>query len=379
MPKKIKQKTPCNIRLKQLANGSQSIYLDCYWKGKRWYEFLKLYINKGNDNITKAQNTNNIILARKRQAEIIEDMNAGKYDSVDMHHHSNADFIDFINSILEKKLQHNYKGKNIFDSTIATLVLYIKNRRHGKSIQLNKIDKKLILDIIDFTRNEYTYRNKPVSEHTIAIKLTVISFVLNIAVKEKLIQSNPILELERYDKPKVKTKERVYLTIDELKQLENTQCKQAEVKRAFLFACYTGLRISDINSLHYNNIIKDNNSYDIRKHIIKVHKYITIPLSNKALQHIDITKIKTSDLVFSKLDPKHCSKQILKWCYSAGINKQVSFHSARHTFATIALTLGADLYTISKLLGHSNINTTQIYAKIIDSKKVEAINLFDRL
>ena len=65
------------------------------------------------------------------------------------------------------------------------------------------------------------------------------------------------------------------------------------------------------------------------------------------------------------------------WAKAAGIDKRFSFHTSRHTFATMMLTLGADLYTVSKLLGHANVKTTQIYAKIVDSKKVEAVNLVD--
>ena len=63
----------------------------------------------------------------------------------------------------------------------------------------------------------------------------------------------------------------------------------------------------------------------------------------------------------------------------AEINKKISFHCSRHTFATMMITLGADIFTTSKLLGHANITTTQIYSKIIDKKKVEAVNLVDNL
>lgn len=73
------------------------------------------------------------------------------------------------------------------------------------------------------------------------------------------------------------------------------------------------------------------------------------------------------------------NENLRKWAKAAGVNKHISYHCARHTFATMMLTLGADLYTTSKLLGHSNVKTTQIYAKIVDSKKVEAVNLVDNV
>jgi site-specific recombinase XerD len=65
---------------------------------------------------------------------------------------------------------------------------------------------------------------------------------------------------------------------------------------------------------------------------------------------------------------------LMQWCLRAGITKHITFHCGRHTFATLQLTLGTDLFTVSKLLGHSEIRTTQIYAKVIDKKKIEAVN-----
>ena len=74
------------------------------------------------------------------------------------------------------------------------------------------------------------------------------------------------------------------------------------------------------------------------------------------------------------------SDNLRKWTKMAGIhNKHVSFHVARHTFATLELSLGVDLYTVSKLLGHTNISTTQVYAKVVDKQKEHAVGLMDKL
>ena len=76
---------------------------------------------------------------------------------------------------------------------------------------------------------------------------------------------------------------------------------------------------------------------------------------------------------------KRLCHDIRKWMQNADIKKHISFHCSRHTFATMMLTLGVDIYTTSKLLGHSNVSTTQIYSKIVDEKKVEAVNKVDNL
>lgn len=89
---------------------------------------------------------------------------------------------------------------------------------------------------------------------------------------------------------------------------------------------------------------------------------LVLPLSSKAMD----------------LPNQSMTNTLLKsWIWSAGIHKKICFHTSRHTFATMLLTLGVDLYTVSKLPGHSNVKTTQIYAKMVDSKKVEAVHLLD--
>ena len=88
-----------------------------------------------------------------------------------------------------------------------------------------------------------------------------------------------------------------------------------------------------------------------------------------------------ADFVFNTLPCNTLINDLVKeWAKQAGIvNKTVTFHTSRHTFGTMMLTLGADLYTVSKLMGHKNIETTKIYAKIIDQKKDDAVNLADNI
>jgi len=110
----------------------------------------------------------------------------------------------------------------------------------------------------------------------------------------------------------------------------------------------------------------------------KTRQIIYLPLSAEARRFMpERGNKKPQDLVF-KL-PKRVTTQcdIRTWVKRAGLTKKISFHCARHTFATLALTQGADLYSISKLLGHTNVQTTQIYAAIIDQKKQEAVNLLN--
>ena len=87
------------------------------------------------------------------------------------------------------------------------------------------------------------------------------------------------------------------------------------------------------------------------------------------------TRGKPTDKVFPNLHSITTISETLKdWTYEAGIHKHITFHCGRHTFATLMLTLGTDLFTVSKLLGHRNVHTTEIYAKVLDSTKRKAVN-----
>ena len=142
------------------------------------------------------------------------------------------------------------------------------------------------------------------------------------------------------------------------------------MKRAFLFACYTGLRKSDVYSLKWKNV----HDKCVSLRIKKTHDPVTIPLSATAMKYLG-PREGDDEFVFKAKSDRQASEDLLKWAKNAGVNKHVTFHVSRHTFATLALTYGADIYTVSKLLGHKNLATTQIYAKIVDKKKEEAVNL----
>ena len=112
----------------------------------------------------------------------------------------------------------------------------------------------------------------------------------------------------------------------------------------------------------------------------KTKEPLYLPISDEALKWLpQQNEVKGDDLIFPLTHEGTINKTLQKWAKDAGVTKHISFHVARHTHATMMLTLGADLYTVSKLLGHKNIATTQIYAKIVDKKKEEAISLIPNL
>jgi len=132
------------------------------------------------------------------------------------------------------------------------------------------------------------------------------------------------------------------------------------------------LRISDILELSWENIIKSHdNGYCVRIITIKTGKQIILPINNEALE---LCGERSIGKVFKGLSKSMTHFPLKKWILQAGITKNITFNCFRHTFATLQLYLGTDIYTVSKMLAHKNISTTQIYANIIDEKKREAAN-----
>ncbi|SUE34570.1 Tyrosine recombinase XerD [Rikenella microfusus] len=168
------------------------------------------------------------------------------------------------------------------------------------------------------------------------------------------------------------------MTIEEVRALIATPMKNEAVKQAYLFSCFCGLRISDIISLKWKDVFVDRGQYRLAVSMQKTKEPIYLPLSPEALKWMPERGEKTSeDHVFDLPSPTMINTLLKPWAKAAGIDKRFSFHTSRHTFATMMLTLGADLYTTSKLLGHADVKMTQVYAKIINQKKDDTIGLID--
>ena len=224
----------------------------------------------------------------------------------------------------------------------------------------------------------YRYRGKLIAASTRNTYYQILNGALNAAVRAKRMLRNPFNEMDKSEKPKMPESVRSYMTIEEVRALIATPIQNEEVKRAYLFSCFCGLRISDIVGLKWQDIFLDNGQYRLSVAMQKTKEPIYLPLSNEALKWIPEQGNKTgNDFVFHL--PVHINVYLKPWAVKAGITKHFTFHTARHTFATMMLTLGADLYTVSKLLGHTSVKMTQVYAKIVNKKKDDAVNLTNGL
>lgn len=165
---------------------------------------------------------------------------------------------------------------------------------------------------------------------------------------------------------------REYLTAEELNKLATTPCDKPILKRAALFSALTGLRHSDIQKLRWSEVQINGNDYRLNFTQQKTKGVEYMPMSKQAMQLCGEPRDKKL-LVFPDLpDPSWISKPLERWIQAAGITKHITFHCFRHTYATLQLAGGTDIYTVSKMLGHTDVKTTQIYTKVIDEKKTKA-------
>lgn len=361
-----KAKEPVTIRFKELANGNKSIYLDIYRDGKRTYQFLKLYLVPVKTAFDKANNANALTAANVIKADLIKKIANGEAD------------IKIDSKMKISEYWHKYTQKpNLSKSTKISYKYALKAiLEFSGDIQLRQIDKDYCINFCSFLCDRY-------KSTTANLNSIIFSGILNKAKKDGLIKNNPFSELDETEKIKPEAVEREYLTIGEVKRLAQTPMrnKKFDTKKAFLFSCMTGLRISDIIKLTWADVTTDTNGAT-RIHGImqKTNEQFSNKISDDAVKLLPERNGKTdTDKVFKLQHRSSIDRNLKTWAKAAGITKNVSFHTARHTFATMLLTQGADLYTVSKLLGHSDISTTQIYAKIIDKKKDEAMSLLNNI
>lgn len=181
------------------------------------------------------------------------------------------------------------------------------------------------------------------------------------------------------EKIKVPESKRDFLTIEEIKKMIATPFFNEQVRQAYLFSCFCGLRISDIRKLRWRDISTSGGQWLVSVVMTKTTNPVYIPLSSQAVKWLpEHNGCTPDDLVFGGLpNASNLCVSLKNWAEKAGVKKNVTFHTARHSCAVLLLTLGADIYTVSKILGHRSVRATQIYAKIVDKKKDDAIALVD--
>lgn len=369
------EKEPIKLRKRPNATGTVSLYLDIYIDGKRTYEWLKLYLIPEKTRKDKEKNIETMRLAEAIKAKRIVDLKNGKF-GFDSQYATHTRFFDYYRSMCQKRLGTDSKGNwGNWHSCLHHLQKY----EPREDITFAEITPEWVQGFKDYLENDAIAwqhdtrernKNKPLARNSKVSYFNKLRACLNQAFEERILSTNPLRSIDGFE---AEEGTRMYLTIDEIRRLANTECDYPNIKKAFLFSCLTGLRRSDIQKLTWGDVYQQG---EYTRIIFKQKKtggleYLDLSAQAAALMG---ERGNPDDFVFGDIHSPSCTNAAIKlWVARAGINKDITFHCGRHTFATMMLDLGTDIYTTSKLLGHKDISTTQIYAKVMDKNKQAAV------
>lgn len=280
------------------------------------------------------------------------------------------DFIDYFDKITYS--HHPNSSESIIENW-ERASRFLRLFSENKPIPFSTINVKWAEDLKLFLLQapQGGFKKGTISQTTASTYFAIIKAGLKQAFVDEYLSTDVS---EKVKGIPAKNKQRQTLTLEEVNKLVETPCKKEVLKRAFLFSVLTGMRHCDIQQLKWGQIVNMNGKWQIEFTQQKTSEANYLPISEQAL--ILCGERQTyNHLVFAGLqDASWINRPLAEWVKAAGITKHITFHCARHSFATLQLTNGTDIYTVSRMLGHTNVRTTQIYAKVVDEKKEEAAN-----
>lgn len=370
--KPMKVKEPVKIRLKALTNGNYSIYLDTYVNGRRTYEFLKLYLIPEQSEADRLVNEETLYAANVLKAQRTIDLVMGKsgVKSLKMARMTVGDYLE------------RYKADCSRSHRGSSYVMMVGNMEcHLRAFLGRKMDTLLMKDVdsqLCYRFAEYLKRAKTVTGRLLSGVSVYHYFgafrnMMSEAVKDGAAAANPVERLKKGELPRRPEVTKEFLEADEVVTLSMAACPHEMVKRAFMFCCFTGLRYSDVSQMRWSNIRRWDNGWRLMMIMQKTQEPIQCKLSSEAVRWLP-ERGEDDERVFRLPGKSSVRRTIKKWVQQAGIGKYVTFHTSRHSYATMALMAGTDLYTISKLLGHRSITTTTMYAAVVDAQRDAAVD-----
>ncbi len=355
------------IREKALADGRNSLYLDFYppiphpETGKETRrEYLNLYVfDKPRTPLDRNHNRETLELAENTRAKRQIDAQNGQYGFI-VKRAVKTDFVEYFAEQVEAYSGRSAGAKWGYRKTAKLLTAYCND----KPVRPKEVTRQFCEGF-----RKHLETTAEISNNTAALYLTYFKTILKRAVADGFLQAEP------YVKPiKEQDTQREFLTMEELITLSTTGTTRPDLKQGALFSALTGLRFSDVAALTWQQVHKTAEGYCIRLRIQKTQRSETIPISDEARDLLGEPGEATAR-IFPKLNYTQYLNNLLKtWVTDAGIERKITFHCFRHTFATLQLLAGTDIYTVSKLLTHKNLTTTQIYAKVVDQTKRDAVN-----
>jgi len=367
-----RKKMKVTIRKRKTGKEKSSLYLDYKEYGVRKKEALNLFVYNNPKNKTEQfENKKTMELVERLGAEKIITLQDQQYGTkrIDT---SEKNFIEYFQEKTNERFNSAGNYGN-WDSVMKHLKKCFGNTLRMSELNAESCNQfKLYLDTKARTKGK-----QPLSQNSKYSYLNKLKACLKLAYKEKLISEN----LSDYIKGfKQGEPNREYLTFEEIELLAAKDCMYPILKNAFIFSCLTGIRWSDIQRLTWDNLrFSEKRGYELSFRQQKTGGKEYLPISDQAVALLGKREPDDQRLFVGLKYSAYMNVGLYKWIADAGIKKKITFHCARHTHAVLLLENGTDIYTVSKMLGHRELKTTQIYAKIVDSKKIDAVRSIPKL
>ncbi len=366
------------LRQKAISGNRQSLYLDFYpaiphpeTGEPTRREFLGLYLfDKPKNPIDKQHNKENVQLAEQIRQKRENHLNKPEIytgyerEQLKIKEQGEKNFVEYFKTLAEKRKASNH------DNWVSAYN-YLETFTKG-NLKFSDVNEKFCNEFKEYLLTTKSNKSNKVTlaQNSAVSYFNKLKATLKQAYKDGYLPSDLNAKIEPIKQAETR---RNFLTIEELNSLVKTECNNPLLKRAALFSALTGLRFSDIKNLVWGELeYIEGNGYFIQFKQQKTKGVEMMPISEQAYNLMGERK-ESTDKVFEGLTySAYENKHLYQWIGAAGITKDITFHCFRHTFATLQLSKGTDIYTVSKMLGHRELKTTQIYAKIIDQTKREA-------
>ena len=379
------------IKERKLTAGNRSLYLEYYETGFRRKENLGLYLIP--DDAPNAKKINAAVYEKARGIQADRILNPPGFDKIPevriSERAGTLTWLEWCDEYMEwsrscgncrKMMQH----KGVVRKRIES---YLTNRGR-KKVLLKDVGRKEISGLFDYMRNEYRNPGQiksnggRLADYTLLLFEETVKAMFNKAVRENLIASNPVHSLKKGERFHAPDKHREYLTPEELTRFLNVKCateSERTVQQAFGLSAMTGLRLGDMQHLRWRDIKDIDGVSTICITQRKTGRPVSVPLNEMALSLLPPRKDENPDCPVFNLVKKsdNISKYVRRIKDKAGIEKDFTYHSSRHTTATLAITAGADISSVKEVLGHGSVVSTEVYAKVNLEKKIQAVNLTD--
>lgn len=360
---KRKPKQIVRIRERELVEGNISLYFIINYQGRRWTHTPGIYLSPATTPENRKANNQYRELAENLRSKMQLDIVHGRYGFIS-EHNKKMNAVTYFDELYNiKKEDFKPSNQRLWKNALKHFNDFVSG-----NILFSDIDEKLL-------ERYKSYLLKRIGARTAHYYFMVLKQVLTFAFNDKIILSNPCSNVKGIP---FEEGEIVHLTWEEVQRLKETECKVEIVKKAFIFSVLTGIRHVDLKQIKWYMLTSDvkERTTTLTYTQQKTGKIEYAPITQQALEQLGV-RGNPDELIFEGL--YKCTKQnqaFKNWIQSAKVNKPISFHKARVTFGTLALTYDTDIYTVKDLLGHKSLRSTERYVQVVDDRKRKAVERF---